>query len=310
MTKNTAKDTNSTKPDKQQAKAFTKEVPPVAQGWQSHFLLPFLVLLTAVALSGTYLLGYFSAPAYPSNVNLDWVTPSYSGPGFRGWRSPENSLVNTLANHGILPHLGTNLNSTILEDAFVQVGLSKCVASWVTKDLLPKATEAENAKKGSEANEEKKAVTFNLSELTLPPWAEDPTSLLTCGRDECVKFLIQDAASSKGWITPVTLARYRNLVVSQPSESILQSLDRNFAETFHCALITEAMGRDGRVKDEVFQSIFLDHRLPADWAPARPGSIGVPQLAWGMLQCTIARYLPSTQDPSASGFWGLYAQLA
>jgi len=206
-------------------------------------------------------------------------------------------FLNTMANHGILNHNGTDITMDQLSAALKYAGLTdsaaKAFVSAVPKALPHVATDKK----------------FNLNELNEKHKGDHDVSLTRYdiltethqfGDNRPAGDLVDGMLAVNPNTNQIT---YQDLILWRQQRHA-QEKERHaggepvdfgarpqFLSAGECALLLNVFGTEGVLNKESAHTILMNERLPNNWSPNK--NIGIKELGVGIVKCGVGYWMPS-----------------
>ncbi|RKP06046.1 Chloroperoxidase [Thamnocephalis sphaerospora] len=285
----------------------------------SAFWLPMVLVLSALGFA-SYQLFQAMPPVnegpvdpvvarYGENRLSNWNPMPFVAPDTSASRSP-CPMLNTLANHGYLPHDGRNIDRTMLMSALGQAGLTHFLNSKLANAIKlvgrPRDADDANAQDGKPVE-----YVFDLEDLGKHGPIEHDVSLTRSDyrpeegpqrhirANETLIDQLKAFADKDGFLDVAAVARARNLRQRQSQTEAAAVKDSSFGfglraqVTAHaeCAALLEVIGRNGRVHVDAIEAFMRKERFAEDWAPPKY-LIGLQTVMSTTARCALYRYTP------------------
>jgi hypothetical protein len=231
------------------------------------------------------------------NVDRSFVIPPFITPTELDSRGP-CPFLNTLANHGILPHNGQFITREILDGALIKMH----VDDWTRKVLLDAGWVVAHR-----SDENPQSYHFDLGDLgrhadSVWEGLEHDVSLTRndfgSGMDyiHANQSLVQQLLSFENkqvkTITIHSVAKARNLRLRQAREEGTASYGpmTQLLGDLECAAFVDIIGRGGQVETHVAESVLGQEKFPDGWGPPLEETV-FGRMVYSTLRCFAFRWL-------------------
>ncbi|ORY94891.1 Chloroperoxidase [Syncephalastrum racemosum] len=197
--------------------------------------------------------------------------------------------LNTLANHGFLPHDGQNVTKERMMEAVTWLGLQPLSAwmlvSYVYRTYHNQLLPTEPAMGRVAALDLDWLGVHNLLERDASLTRNDaavPPYDTTAKQPDAIEALLKEAGDDTHLnVTHVARHRLKRWYISlETNRNFHMGLFNQLGIHADCALLLTVLGQDGRLSVEHARSFLMDERIPADWKPHYPSATQVFKQMW------------------------------